>query len=408
MSQRNIVVLGTLDTKGKQIKFLKGCIEKRGHRPIVVDLSMGSAPLFRADITPEQIAHAAGMTLEEVKALKDRASMTQIMEEGAVKKIKQIASEGGIDGIIAVGGASMALMGSHIMRVLPFGIPKMIVCPAAMPVYVGEWFSTMDIAVMQSILEFSGLNNLLKSALSRAAGAICGMAEESIPLKDLTLPKGSIAITQFGLSENCARYVREYLEDLGYTVFPFHAQGVSDRAMDSLIEQGFFDGVIDIVPAGVIEEIFEGNRAAGPDRLEAAGKRGIPQVIAPCSINLTGCGPTRKHRERYESRPSIKIDDLRAMTRFSTDELKIAAPVYAEKLNKARGPIKIIIPLRGWSSFDREGSVLYNPKEDMVFVKELKKQLRPDIEIVEIDCNLEDPQFARALVNSLDVMIKNR
>lgn len=408
MNARRIVVLGTLDTKGEQVGFLKDCIEKRGHKAIVVDLSMGGAPLFRAEVTPEEIAQAGGKTLEQVSALGNRAAMTEIMEKGAAEKIGELLVQGNVQGIIAVGGISMALMGSHIMRVAPFGIPKIIVCPAAMPAYVGQWFGTMDIAVMQSILEFAGLNDLLKNALARAAGAICGMAEEIPPIKELKLPKGSIAITQFGFSENCARYVREYLEEIGYTVLPFHAQGVSDQAMDNLIEQGFFDGVIDIVPAGVIEEIFEGNRPAGPNRLEAAGKRGIPQVIAPCSINLTGCGPTRKHPERYEGRPTIKIDELRAVTRYSTDEMVAAAKIYAEKLNNAKGPVKIIFPLRGWSSFDREGSVLYNPKEDMVFVKELKEQLKPAIETEEIDYNLEDPAYARALVHSLDAMMKNR
>jgi len=408
MDAKKIVVLGTLDTKGEQLGFLKDCIEKRGHSTIIVDLSMGGEPLFQADITPEDIAQAAGKTIEEVNASKDRALMTEIMEKGAIERLKQLHFEGKIEGIIAAGGISMALMGSHIMRVLPFGVPKIIVCPAAMPVYVGQWFSTMDIAVMQCILEFAGLNDLLKSALARAAGAICGMAEESPPSISLKLPKGSVAITQFGVSENCASHVRTYLEEKGYSVNPFHAQGVSDQAMDSLVEQGYFDGVVEIVPAGVIEEIFDGNRSAGPNRLEAAGKRGIPQVIAPCGINLTGCGPTRKHPERYEGRPSIKVDELRAWTRYNSNELIAAAKVYADKLNKARGPVKIIFPLRGWSSVDREGSILYRPDEDRVFVNELKRHLKPAIKIEDIDCNLEDPIYAKALVDSLDDMMKSK
>jgi uncharacterized protein (UPF0261 family) len=406
MRAKNIIILGTLDTKGDQIGFFKDCIESKGHMPLVLDLSMGSEPLSKGDITPAEIARAAGRNLGEIKATKERALMTEVMEGGAKAKIRDLLSKEKIDGIIALGGASMALMGSHIMRVLPFGIPKMIVCPAAMPAYVGQWFHTMDIAVMQSILEFAGLNDLLKSVLARAAGAICGMVEDAPSVKSLTLPKGSVAITQFGISENCAKHVRKYLEEKGYSVNPFHAQGISDQAMDLLIGQGFFDGVIEIVPAGVIEEIFEGNRAPGPRRLEAAGKRGIPQVIAPCAINLTGCGPTRKHPEKYEGRPQIKMDNLRAMTRYNTNELTRAAKVYAEKFNEAKGPIKIIFPLRGWSSFDREGSVLFNPKEDMVFVKELKRQLKDEIETEELDCNLENPAFSRALVESLDAMMK--
>jgi uncharacterized protein (UPF0261 family) len=406
VSTKNIVILGTLDTKGEQILFLKDRITQRGHQAIVVDLSMGGESFFRGDITPEEIARASGKSIAEITASRDRSMVTQVMETGAIKKIRELYADRKMDGIIAVGGASMALMAAHIMEGFPFGMPKIIVCPAAMPAYINYWFGTMDIAIMQSIVEFAGLNELLKDVLARAAGAICGMAEEAASPGTLRVPRGSIAITQFGFSDNCAKYVRQYLEERGYVVYPFHAQGISDRAMDSLIDQGYFDGVIDIVPAGVIENIFEGNRAAGPDRLEAAGRRGIPQVIAPCSINITGCGRTRKHNEKYATRERVmKIDEIRAMTRFNAEELTIGAKVYAEKLNKARGPVKILIPLRGWSSLDRKGSVLHAPEEDKVFVDALRKDLRPEIEIEELDFHLEDPPFALALVEKLENLL---
>jgi uncharacterized protein (UPF0261 family) len=405
---KSIVILGTLDTKGEQILFLKDRVTKRGHKAIVVDLSMGDTPLFQADIPPREIAQAEGKSIEEIITSKDRAMATQVMESGAIKKIKALYSDKKVDGIIAVGGASMALIGSHIMELLPFGIPKIIVCPAANPPYISLWFSTLDVAIMQSIVEFAGLNDLLKDALARAAGAICGMAEEASPPGTLKVPKGSIAITQFGFTDNCGKYVRQHLEEKGYIVYPFHAQGISDRAMDSLIEQGYFDGIIEIAPAGVIEDIFEGHRAAGPKRLEAAGKRGIPQVIAPGSVNLTGCGITRKHRERYATRERVmQIDEIRAMTRFNDEELRIGARAYAEKLNKATGRVSILFPLRGWSSLDREGSILYDPKQDRIFVEELKRNIKTEIEIEEADYNLEDPQFALALVEKFDSLYKS-
>ena len=407
MKAKSIVVIGTLDTKGEQILFLKDRIVKRGHRAIVVDLSMGGKPLFQADITPEEIAQAAGKSIEDITTSTDRSMVTQVMETGAIKKIQELYSDKNVDGMIAVGGASMALIGAHIMEGFPFGTSKIIVCPAAMPAYISYWFGTMDIAIMQSIVEFAGLNDLLKDVLARAAGAICGMAEEAFPPGTLRVPKGSIAITQFGFSDNCAKHVRQYLEERGYVVYPFHAQGISDRAMDSLIDQGYFDGVIDIVPAGVIEEIFEGHRAAGPRRLEAAGRRGIPHVIAPCSVNLTGCGRTRKHHEKYASRERVlNIDEIRAMTRFTTEELRIGAKVYAEKLNKAKGPVRILIPTRGWSSLDREGSILHAPEEDKVFVEELRQNLKPEIEIEELNLHLEDPPFAQALVDTFLLLEK--
>ena len=405
MDSKKIVVLGTLDTKGEQIGFLKDHIAQEGHKAIVFDLSMGGTPLFEADVTPQEIAQAGGKDIEEIKSSTDRATITQAMQAGAIEKIRQLFSDGNVDGIIAAGGISMAITGSNIMRAIPFGVPKIIVCPAAMPSYVAQCFGTMDVAIMQSIVEFAGLNDLLKDVLARAAGAICGMAEKASLSETITLPRKSIAITQFGMSENCAKNVRQYLEERAYTVYPFHAQGISDRAMDRLIGQGYFDGVIDIVPAGVIEEIFEGNRAAGPDRLEAAGERGIPQVITPCGINITGCGPTRKDNEKYVSREKVlRVDKLRAATRYNAHELKIGARAYAEKLNKAKGPVAFLIPLKGWSSIDKPGAILFDPEEDRVFVEELRKNLRPDIEVEELDCNLEDPQFALALGEKLEAL----
>jgi uncharacterized protein (UPF0261 family) len=172
--------------------------------------------------------------------------------------------------------------------------------------------------------------------------------------------------------------------------------------MDRLISQGFFDGVIEIVPAGLVEEKFKGNRAAGMERLDAACERGIPQVWAPGCLNLTGAGPTRSNREKYiASGRVLKIDEIRDMTRFPIDELLIGARLYAEKINKAKGPLKLVVPLKGWSSLDREGSILYDPKEDQVFIEELKKHLCVPLMIEEVDCNLEDFDTAKALVNSL-------
>jgi uncharacterized protein (UPF0261 family) len=251
------------------------------------------------------------------------------------------------------------------------------------------------------------MNDLVKNAIAQVAGAISGMVEEAFDYKALKLPYPSIAVTELGFSDRCAKYVEQLLTEKGYQVYPFHAQGVSDRAMDRLISQGFFDGVIEIVPAGLIEERFKGNRAAGMERLDAACARGIPQVWAPCCLNLTGAGPTRTNRDKYiASGKVLKIDEMRSMARFPRDELLIGAKLYAEKLNKARGPIKLVVPLEGWSSLDQKGSPLYDPEEDRLFIDELKKNLRRPIEMEAVNCNLEDLGTARALVDSLEKMMR--
>jgi uncharacterized protein (UPF0261 family) len=235
------------------------------------------------------------------------------------------------------------------------------------------------------------------------------MVEQGVDLTGLKLPYPSIAITQIGFNEECASEVKRLLEARGYHVYPFHANGISDRTMERLIAQGFLDGLIDIVPAGLIEELFQGNRAAGMDRLDAPIERGMPLVLAPCTFNVTGCGPTRRMPERFLNRPRIlKIDEIRYMTRYEPDEMRQGARLYAEKLNRAREPVLFCVPLKGWSSIDKPGSVLFDPVADRVFIDELKAHLRADsqVRLVEVDCNLEDPEFARALVDGFEALFR--
>ena len=406
---KKILILGTMNTKGEQLRFLKEKIACRGHEPVLMDLSMGSHPSFQADITPSEIASLVGKKLEEIIASRDRLAVVGAMSAGAQQKALELLSQDYLDGIVALGGATMALIGSQVMSKLPFGIPKVIATPAAMPVYVGRWFGATDLVVMQLIMEIAGMTDLIKNAIAQVAGAISGMVEEAYEYRALRLPYPSIAITEIGFSDQCAKYVEQLLTEKGYHVYPFHAQGISDRAMDRLISQGFFDGVIEIVPAGLIEEKFKGNRAAGMERLDAACERGIPQVWATCCLNLTGAGITRTNRDKYTASGKVlHIDEMRAMARFPRDELLVGAKLYAEKMNKAKGPMKLVIPLRGWSSLDQEGSALYDPEEDRIFVDELKKNLRRSVEIEEVDCNLEDIRTARALVESLDNFMRGK
>ncbi|MGD0486352.1 MAG: Tm-1-like ATP-binding domain-containing protein [Syntrophorhabdales bacterium] len=403
---KSIVILGTLDTKGEHLHLLKKKIEQRGHRGLILDLSMGSVPSYPADIPAAEVALAAGHRIEELVAARDRSASADVMIAGAQVKMAELLSKKQIDGIVAMGGASMALIASRVMARLPFGIPKVIATPAAMPTYIAEWFGALDVVVMQVIMEFAGMNNLITAVIDQVGGAISGMVEEASDHRSLKLPYPSIAITQIGFNEECAVRVKKLLEEKGYNVYPFHANGISDRSMERLISQGFLDGLIDIVPAGLIEELFQGNRAAGMERLDAPIARGIPLVLAPSTLNVTGAGPTRRMKERFINRPRIQIDEIRYMTRYSPDEMRQGARLYAEKLNRARGPVKFLVPLRGWSSVDKPGSILYNPEEDRLFFEELKAHLTTGIPIEEVDCNLEDPEFARALVESFDKMFK--
>lgn len=404
---KKIIIVGTTDTKGEQLMMLKEKIASFGHDPLLMDLSMGGETDYTADISPKEIASFAGKRMQEIFDTDDRSVITDWMTTGAISKAQALLTENSLDGIVAVGGMSIALIGAKIMGHLPFGIPKVIGTTAAMPAYVGKLFNADDITVMQLIMEIAGTNDLIQNAMAQVAGAICGMAQASIGHRTLSLPKPAIAITQIGFSDQCAKNVENLLKEKGYSVFPFHAQGISDRAMDKLISQGFFDGVIEITPAGLIEEKFKGNRAAGFERLDAAGERGIPQVWAPCCLNLTGVGPTRNNRDKYMASGKIwHMDAIRAMTRFPEDELMEGARMYAEKINAAKGPIKMVVPLKGWSSIDKPGDILHDPQQDQLFVKELKSRLNPNIAVEEVDFNLEEMGYAQELVSSLEAFME--
>jgi uncharacterized protein (UPF0261 family) len=248
----------------------------------------------------------------------------------------------------------------------------------------------------------------MKNVLSRAAGAICGMVEGSAKVPVSLLIEGEkklVAMTHFGPCEGCAVLVRKQLEQRGYQVIGFSAAGVGDRAMEDILErQGIFAAVIDLAPGGVGEEMLGFTRAAGPRRLEGAGRRGTPQIIAPCGVNW-GSPLKRDYKPEYKNRKKYDYDASRTFIRLSRDEMITVANTMADKLNKARGLVKFLIPLGGWSSLDKRGTEFCDKELDKVFVSTLKKRLKKAIEIREIDADLETPEFADAVVKAFDELM---
>jgi uncharacterized protein (UPF0261 family) len=403
---RVIVILVMAEEKWQEADFLRQEIEARGYGAVILDMGLTGEPQGRCDITRRDVLLSSGRTLEEVALISDRGKRMPIMVDGAKEKVKQFYSSGKLDGIISVGGTTGTQMGTSIMKSLPFGVPKFAVSStASLPAFASRYIGTADIALMHSVVEIAGLNNLMRNVLSRAAGAIYGMVEGSIKVPVSFPGKGEkplIAMTHFGPCEECAVNVRNQLEQKGCQVIGFSAGGIGDRAMEEMIErQNIFGAVIDLAPGGVGEEILGFNRAAGPMRLEAAGRRGIPQIIAPCGVNL-GSPLKKKYKPEYEMRKKYDYDALRTFIRLSEEELVRVADTMADKLNKAQGPVKVLIPLGGWSSLDRKGTDFYDRKLDRAFVDELKKKLKKDIEVREVDTDLDTPEFAQAIVDTFD------
>jgi uncharacterized protein (UPF0261 family) len=402
-----IAIVGTLDTKGGEVEYLRGLITKRGHKALAIDIGMGGKPSITADITAEEVAEAGGANIEELRASTDRHRGSQIMVAGAIKKVGQLHSTGKLDGIIAFGGATATLMGTTIMGALPFGVPKLMVSSwVAVPTV--NYFGTKDITIMHSVVEAEGLNPFFKNVLSRAAGAICGMAEMEAPAPGAEKGKLFIAITGYGYTQKCVTHVTQALAERGYEPIRFHATGIGEKAMEELIEQSFFAGVIDLVPSSITHAVFGGTRIAGPERLEVAGRKGIPQVIAPGGVNSFARSSLDQLTPEFKARKHYIMDQHRVTIRMNAEESMRIAPVYAHKLNQARGPVKFLVPLRGWSAPDREGGPLYEPETDRVFIEELRRRLKPEIEIREIDAHIEDPAFAQAVIAAFEEVMKEQ
>ena len=400
MEGKRILIIATLDTKGEETLFLRDKIRELGKDTLVLDISMREGVYCQqADIPAREVAEAGGSFLAEIFASRDRAANTRVMTGGAAAIAGRLLREKIIHGVIGIGGSTGTLIATDVMRSLPFGVPKfMVSSTAALPGMATRYIGTGDICLMHSVIEISGTNELLKNVIERSARAISAMAEVPAPGMRTEAGQGKrIALTMLGPCEKCASFVRRGLEEMGYQVTGFSAAGVGDRAMEEMIRQGFFDGVVDLAPGGVLEHLIGGMRDVGPLRLEAAGEAGIPQVISTCGLNHVT--PAKKsYTEEHKTRRKYDLDRHRTWLRASPEELRQAARVMAEKLNKSKGPVKVLIPAKGWSSVDWPGYPTYDPGEDLIFAEELRKFLKPVIEIRIIAANLEETVFARELL----------
>jgi uncharacterized protein (UPF0261 family) len=401
MMERLILLVSTLDTKGPETIYLRDRIRESGGNPVLLDISM-SGESSAADISSAEVARAAGTDIEEIRSSRDRKKITRQMINGAVKLASDFLESGRLAGIIGLGGSTGSLMATDTMRSLPFGLPKLMVSStAALPGLATRYIGTGDLAIFHTVIEISGLSRPLTNVLDRAAAAIVGMSNVPALTVESARDGGSplVAMSMFGLTEKCAEHVRKGLEQAGYQVIGFSAAGVCDRAMEQMLGRRFFDAVVDLAPGGVGEEILGGMRAAGPERMTAAGKLGIPQVIAPGGVNLTS--PRKSHyKPEHHQRRKFDLDELRTFLRVSDGEMEQIANVFAEKLQNAAGPVILLFPGKGWSSADPPSSHMFDEEQDRMFLRILKERLGPTFGTREVDANLEDEVFANEVIKA--------
>jgi uncharacterized protein (UPF0261 family) len=298
------------------------------------------------------------------------------------------------------------------MKLLPFGVPKLLISSvAAMPAYakkLAEFFGVRDVTVMHSVVDTVGLNPLVRRLMVNGAGAICGMVETEEPA--LQEEKRSIALTEFGFCDKGAHYVREMLEN-DFSIISFHATGIGEKAAMDLVGQGLFEAFIDLVPAGFSEYLLGGNRTAGPDRLAAGIRQNKPYILTPCGFDMISCGPIQRRDDKdplwtsrnLAARKLLLQDAIRVQARTSVEEMQTIAQEVAKELNQSKNKnlVKFILPARGFSSLSVEGGALYEPASDKAFIEALKKSLDDEINVIEVDADINTPEFARAVVDAL-------
>jgi uncharacterized protein (UPF0261 family) len=400
---KTVGIVGTLDTKGMEFQFIKERIEASGTSTCVVNTGILGEPSFEPDVSAGEVAEAGGTSLQALQDGGDRGVAVAAMAEGAAKIIAQLQSDGKIDGVISLGGSAGTTIGTTAMRAVPVGVPKIMVSTLASG-DTGPYVDTKDVSMMYSVVDIAGINSLSRQILANAAGAIVGMVNAEVPAAE---DKPLIGATMFGVTTPCVTKARELLEDAGYEVLVFHATGAGGRAMEDLVKGGFIVGVLDATTTELADELVGGVLSAGPDRLEAAGDLGVPQVVAPGALDMVNFGPPDTVPEQFKDRTFYQHNPTVTLMRTTVEENAELGKIMGQKLSQAKGPTTVIIPKQGVSAIDQEGQPFYSAEAEAAWIENLKANLGDNVTLIEMDNHINDDTFAEKLVETLLASLNN-
>jgi uncharacterized protein (UPF0261 family) len=398
--KKTVAIIGSLDTKGEEFKFLKESIEKNGLSTFVFDVGVLGDPLFEPDVRADEIAKAGGSDLDTLRKKNNRGFALDTMAAGIAVVVKEKFDQGKFDGIISMGGGGGTGVGTSGMRTLPVGVPKIMVSTVA-SADTSPYVGTTDIMMMPSIVDISGLNRISKIIFRNAANAISGMVLYSTVETNVSEEKPLIAATMFGNTTRAVNHARKIIEDAGYEVLVFHCTGTGGKTMEMLIHNGYFKGVLDITTTEWADEICGGVLSASDHRLEAAALKGIPQVVTPGCIDMVNFWGEETVPEKYKDRLFYHWNPNVTLMRTNVEENATLGKIFAEKLNMAIAPVKVLIPLKGFSEIDAPGQPFWWPEANQAFINELTKRLKPEIEIILMDNNVNDPEFSERCATEL-------
>ena len=406
-----IAILGTMDSKGAEHAFVAARIKERGHRTLIIDVGTLGEPSLKPDITRDEVAAAGGIDLAALQKRQDRGESVAAMSQAAPMVLSKLVVEKKIDGVISLGGGGGTAIATAAMRALPIGFPKLMVSTLASG-NTAQYVGVKDIVMFPSIVDIAGLNRISRQILTRAAGAICGMVEVGVPAlagsdaaplkRELQADdKPVIVASMFGNTTQCVQHAQKILEQAGYEVLVFHATGTGGRTMESLIESGMVAGVLDITTTEWADELVGGILSAGPSRLEAAARLGVPAIVTPGCLDMVNFGPPETVPEKFRGRNFYQHNPQVTLMRTTPEECAQLGRIIAEKLNRSNGPLTVLVPQKAISVISAPGQKFHDPSADKALFDALKTHLRKDIEVTELDCAINDTAFAEACAKAL-------
>jgi len=399
-----VVLVGTLDTKGREYARWRELIEAAGARCTLVDTGILGESEVEPDIDAGAVAWAAGADLEALRSAADRGAAVRTMAAGAATIARRLHAEGQLDAIAALGGSGGTALATEAMRALPFGVPKLMVSTIAGG-DVSAYVQGADITMSYPVVDVVGDNRVVEAVLRNAAGAIVGMARAAA----LAVPAGArtvVAATMFGVTTPCVTAARVQLEAAGNEVLTFHATGVGGDSMERLIGDGMVDAVLDVTTTELADALVGGIHPAGPERLRTAGRRGIPQVISVGALDMVNFGPPESVPAHLAGRLTVRHNPMVTLVRTSPEECAELGVRLAERARAATGPVSVHLPLRGVSALSVAGGPFHDPVADAALFDAVRAGCAEDVELVEHDCDINQPAFARALADALTAQMR--
>lgn len=407
------VLIGTLDTKGREYAYVRDQLTAEGLDVLVVDVGVLGEPSFSPDVSAEVVAEAAGISLEELRFSREgsdtRAVAVAAMREGAAEIVRRLLADGRCDGVLGMGGSGGSAIISGAMQAAPFGIPKLLVSTMASG-DVSHYVGSKDMCILHSVTDIAGLNMISRPILSNAAGALAGMIRARLRVSGEPSHRLGVGITMLGVTTRGALRVAERLEDAGYDPVVFHAVGSGGKAMESLLAEGVLGGVIDYTIKEVADDVFGGIFNAGPDRLRTAGRMGLPQVVVPGAIEVLnfGAADTVPPHLADGSRPIVHHNAEVTAVRLSKDELVRIAEEVAARLNEGSGPLRVVIPRCGFDSYSVQEGPFHDIEGATAFITALQQQLKGGTPVVTVETDINDPAFADLVADTFVALERSR